>query len=175
MNELAENLNPYELPQWEHPADYGGFSPDGDFVIYGRNRDSTILENSNYELIMAELEKHAETLPEHPDGEPYVYDFSANHWAVGWVETLLIRQDSPDSLQALASEILGALSDYPVYDESDYSERQYNAIYEYWQNLSMSDRIELCSDNDTSIFAARRDDDISESVFYALMDSELAY
>lgn len=165
----ANHINLYELPEWEHPAYYGGFSPDGDFLIYSRHRDSSILDNSNYDRILETLQKHAETLPEPPEfdeqitgrGEEdftqWVYDFRARHWAVGWCETILIRYDAPDSLQRLAAEIIGALSDYPVFDEQHYSEQEHEAIAEYWENLSTQDRIDECDRAGVSIFNARRD------------------
>lgn len=155
--------NTYNLPTWEHPSNYGGFSPDGDYLVYSRNRDSSILENSNYEIILSEL-KEAESNLENNTDKPFVYDFRANHWGCGWVEYILISKNSPDSLQALVAEIIGALQDYPIYSESDYSEKQYEAICEYWENMSISERVDYCSDNGESIFAARHNS-IPEEVF----------
>lgn len=38
------------LPEraWKHPECYGGFSPDGDYLILSRHRDSDILSESNW-------------------------------------------------------------------------------------------------------------------------------
>ena len=102
-----------ELTRWEHPDYYGGFSPDGDILVYQQNRDSDALDRSNYRRIFEDLREHAATLPAAPvrddiesGGFEWVYDFRAGHWGVGWVEYLLIRQDSPDSLKELAAEIM---------------------------------------------------------------------
>lgn len=146
--------NPYELPVWEHPRDYGGFSPDGDFIIYSRSRDSSILENCNYEGILEELQKINE---ENEGDSEAVYDFRAGHWAVGWVEYIIVAQNAPEAVQKRAYEILAALSDYPVLDEMEYSQHQYDAICEYWENLDLSWRIYECQKADISIFAARHD------------------
>ena len=159
-----KNTNEYELPTWEQPSYYGGFSPEGDFVIYGQNRDSSALERSNYQRIFEDLIEKAESLncqENGIDGEgddsDMVYDFRAGHWAVGWVETILICANAPDELQAMACEILGALSDYPVYDESHYSELEWNETQAYWESLPIRDRVEYIRDAGGSIFAARKD------------------
>ena len=149
-------MNDYDLPQWEHPRDYGGFSPDGDYLIAAQNRDSDALERSNFDRIKADLEAFDERL-QSDDCEYYVYTFTANHWAVGWVEYLLIKQDAPDALQRQAYEILGALSDYPVYDESHFSELEFNEASEYWEQLPVSERVELCQRFNCNIFSARHD------------------
>lgn len=159
-------MNKYNLEKWQTPDSYFGFDPVGDFVIYGRNRDSSILENSNYELILSQLVELSETLGTDND-EPFAYDYRASHWACGWVETILLRKNSPESLQALASEILSALGDYPVVDESDYSERQSLAVVEYWDNCSLGEKIEWCKDSGESIFFARHS--IPESIQYSEM------
>ena len=158
---------------WKHPSDYAGFSPDGDYVIYVRNRDSSILENSNYDRIFQDLQKLDEK-HQTDDTESFVYDFRAGHWAVGWVEYLLVSKDAPDEILQAAGETICALSDYPVYDETDYSDRQFNEICQYWENMSTSERIEYCADNDTSIFAARSDA-IPDMVFDGLSQSESFY
>ena len=147
-------MNNYDLPIWEHPSDYGGFSPDGDYLIYGRTRDSSILENSNYELIFEQLRALSSILETDKD-EPFAYDFRASHWACGWVEYILIKQDSPDRLQVLAYEILGALSDYPCLSDEHYSEKQYDAIHDYWQDCGTREKMEYCIDAGVSKFAFR--------------------
>jgi hypothetical protein len=158
----TENI--YNLPQWETPEYYGGFNPIGDYVIYSQHRDSDALSRSNYRRTFEDLINYAETLncqDKGTDGEgdesDMVYDFRAGHWAVGWVETILICQNAPDKLQAMAREIIDALADYPVYDESDYSELEWNEVQDYWQSLSIADRIEYIRDNGGNIFAARHD------------------
>ena len=113
-----------DIPRWKHPRDYFGFNPEGDYLIYTRHRDSCILENSNYECIFKALQEK--------DPDNFVYDFRAHHFAVGWVEYILITQNAPKDLLNYACEILSALSDYPVFDESDFSERECNYAHEYW-------------------------------------------
>ena len=159
-----KTLNTYDLPQWTRPEDYGGFNPVGDYVIAVQTRDSDALECSNYRRIFADLIEKAEALgcqDSGIDGEgeesDMVYDFRAGHWAVGWVETVLICQNAPDELQAMAREILDALADYPIYDESDYSELEWEEVNNYWSSLSVRERVEYIRDNGGNIFAARHD------------------
>lgn len=171
-----------EQRKWEHPDSYAGFSPDGDFLVLARNRDSDILTESNWHAVREDLKAHAETLdpeplrPDHPGGDvPYVYDWRAGHWACGWVEYLMIREDAPDSLKALAGAIVAALANYPVYSEDDYSQRQDEARAEYWDRASLSERMDWCRDAGCSIFVARRDymDQWPESLVMAFYNSEM--
>jgi len=143
---------------WKHPRDYGGFSPDGDYVIVTRNRESSALGRSNYRRIFADL---GATSYDERDEEnrPPVYDFRAGHWACGWVEYLLVRHDAPESVLIQAAEIVCALADYPVYDESDFSELEWTEATEYWARCSVRDRLDYIRDSQCgcSIFAARHD------------------
>lgn len=154
--------------KWKHPADYGGFSPDDDVVIAARTRDSGTLERSNYETIFSHLKETEENLAsQHPadferaydanNGDLLIYDFRAAHWAVGWVEYMLMSQHAPDSLQQAVASVLSALDDYPVFDEDHWSELEYNEVSEYWEGLTVADRLELIQDNGGNIFAARHD------------------
>ena len=163
---------------WKHPSDYGGFSPDGDGLIYVRNRDSSILENSNWDV----LEDIFEDQPEQhlngdiPSGEEsYVYTFRASHWAVGWVEYMLIRQDAPQELINKAADLVAGLEGYPVVDDMYYSRMQDEAVTDYWRDELLRYRIEMCADADVSIFAARREDDIPTKVYEDLIQSEMFY
>ncbi len=169
------------LVKWTHPPDYGGFSPIGDYVIAGRSRDSDCLEESNYACIFRDLEKFAESLPEPPENEDiesgemsWVYDFGAGHWAVGWVETLLIRQDAPEELLRFAESIVCAIADYPVYDDEHFSELELEHAEKTWRNcFGLSERIELCRKFGISIFAARHEylpDDDSGELFQYLRE-----
>lgn len=144
------------LTVWEHSRDYGGYSPDGEYVITSQHRDSDALERSNYARILEDLSKLA---AEHgaPDS---VYDWRAGHWAVGWVEYIMVKPDAPSAVLQAAVEIVCALEDYPVYDESDWSELEYTEACDYWVCMSVADRVDAIhhSHSRASIFSARRDD-----------------
>lgn len=144
-----------EKNKWVHPDSYYGHEPDG-YCIAGQSRDSDALERSNYECIFKDLLALNEKLQGYND-EPFVYDFRARHWAVGWVETIIVTTNAPDELKHFAGEILCALSDYPVYNDEHFSELEYNEANAYWHDMSVSERIELCKKANQSIFSARRE------------------
>lgn len=148
---LAENA-------WKHPDSYGGFSPDGDFVVLSQHRDSELLDRVNWEVACESLKAQAyDSGSGGFETRPVVYHWRAGHWAVGWIEYLMVRADAPDDMQEKAGEILCAIAEYPILDESRYSEREWNAVQEYWASCSVRDRVDYLRDADLSIFAARRD------------------
>ena len=55
-------------------------------------------------------------------------------------------------------EIEDALENYPVLDDEDHSQREYDAINEAWDMLALSDRMDYAVENGHSMFAARRGD-----------------
>ncbi|MDE2022560.1 MAG: hypothetical protein KGI71_06655 [Patescibacteria group bacterium] len=144
---------------WKHPDSYGGFSPEGDYLIVSQHRDSDALTRSNYRSVMRILE--GESYDSGHSGElaadrPPVYDWRARHWAVGWIEYIMVRADAPETTLIAAAEILAALADYPVVDESDYSELEFSEACDTWEHATIADRVEWCRECGISIFAARR-------------------
>ncbi len=146
-----ERAREYLAPNaWQHPSDYGGYSPDGHYVILSQNRESLLLDRHNYQTAF-------DMLLEVSDDEKHVWDWRANHWAVGWVEYLMVAHDAPDEVLIAAAEIIAALSDYPILDEDGYSEAEYEAAGDYWEQMSLQERIDLLNEAGMSIFAARSD------------------
>lgn len=189
LAELREKYpNNYELEEWTTPESYGGFDPVGDYPICGRSRDSRTYENVNYERILEDLQKLEGCMdaPENPDlGDSwdissYIYDYRAGHWASGWVEVILCRRDAPDHIQKAVYETLAALEDYPLYDEMAVSDAEFEAVSEYWENLSIRERVGYIEDfneynkwsEPLSIFAARR---FPEEDFYYFMQESICY
>lgn len=146
------------LETWKHPDCYGGFSPDGDYLILSRHRDSQLLDESNWDVACKSL--NAEAYDGGREGfatRPTVYHWRAGHWAVGWIECLMVRADAPDNVLNEAGEIVCSLADYPVLSDDDYSEREYAAICDYWGRLPVADRVHELQRAGLCIFAARRD------------------
>ena len=155
---------------WQHPADYGGYSPDGDYIFASVNRDSSLLAQSNWDYIQKTFEKF--------DPE-YVISWRANHWAVGWIEYFGIDQNAPDEMVIEAAEIVAALECYPILDDSDYSDRQFEAVQDYWENESLRYRLEIFKDSGAveegqSVFCIRRDY-CEGRIFEWLFDSEITH
>ncbi len=116
------------LKLWEYPSNYSGETWSGYYVFLGRNRDSDALTNSNFETALAAVQAVA------MDGEEEtVIPVRESHWAVGWVEWIAIHQDDTAALAA-AEAIMERLSDYPVLDENDWSERETEEAGEVWRN-----------------------------------------
>lgn len=88
------------------------------FSVNPRGDDA--LAESNYRVIQADLDRVAlET------------DYRVDLWPGGQIHTLLVRADDAFALRAV-DQWVSALSDYPVADDMDYSELE-------WENNHPSD------------------------------------
>lgn len=111
---------------------YFGDLPIGDSWSLGPvilTRDSGPLDESNAATLKKELTSDP-TLAE---------DWTitrASHWAVGWVEHLSFRVVEPDGSASRVARFLEgwfeSLSDYPVADDDDHSEREHESALESW-------------------------------------------
>jgi hypothetical protein len=156
------------IPVWERPSSYAGHNPEGDYVVISQHRDSDALVRSNYTRIYTDVLAKAVELgqpagididPDLPNDRQWVYSFRASHWAVGWIEYVILRNAAPDDLVTYVGEIRAKLDDYPVYDEDHFSELEHTETQEYWSAMDLKERIAAIRDSksDLSIFAARRD------------------
>lgn len=119
--ETIEKFEPENLKLWTRPDHYAGAQWPDYYVFLGRHRDSDMITESNFDAAMKALGGESET----------VIIARASHWAVGWVESILIHKDDSAALQ-IADDLAAQLEDYPVLDESDLSERECEAAHEYW-------------------------------------------
>lgn len=163
-----------KLDQWQQPKDYFGFNPVGDYGIYARTRDSSILDNCNWEEIWKHLKKVEAQYPPPPEGsiekyktvfsdgdatpKTWVYEWEASHWACGWLGYMMIREDAPIELLKVVELVKEDLDNYCVYNEERYCEMKWEANSALWKNMDVKERIYYCQRADISIFAARRDD-----------------
>ena len=140
MPTLYSNFRP---TQFDHPIQIEDRS---DWLVAPviRNRDSGIMTQSNWEcqldalaLAMTEYEVH-----------------SFGHWANGWFEIVLVHPDHADVVE----ELEASLADYPILSEAHYSNAEWEAVYRYWENMRLRERIRLCNDEGASIFSARHDE-----------------
>lgn len=142
------------METWKHPSSYGGFSPDGDYCVLSRNRDSAVLDESNWAVACKTLGAEAHDSGE-MDDRPAVYHWRAGHWACGWVEYLMVRADAPQETIDAAQEIVDSLEGYPVLDDDHYSNAEYEAAAAWWDRESVRTRAGWCAEAGVSIFAAR--------------------
>lgn len=134
------------LNRWTRPDYYAGASWNDYYVFLGRNRDSRLLEVSNFECALAELGGESETVVVVREG----------HWAVGWVEWIAIHKSDAESL-ATAQELAESLADYPVLNEDDYFFQQFEQACDTWESMSVRERALLLREAGECIFSARRD------------------
>jgi hypothetical protein len=101
-------------------------------VWYTSNRDSCLLDQSNEQAIMERLQPFSEG-----DNPDLVFE-RHDHWAVGYCDGFSIRAFSVDAEVSPAFQefcrIQEELDNYPVLDESDYSEREFEATLENHRN-----------------------------------------
>lgn len=93
-----------------------------------RSRDSTLLENTNADALLAALKERKDI----PRCDWAVHTF--DHWGFGWVEQLAFRAKNEDGTPTAVCLFLAswaaALSEYPCADDSAYSRAQYEASLE---------------------------------------------
>lgn len=103
-------MTTFPTMQSDHAASFAYYgSREGWKVALTVHRDSDALERSNWRVIVPPiLEAHPETAAVE----------RMNHWAVGWVDTLLVSPSSPAELAML--EWARRLEEYSVADEDDF-------------------------------------------------------
>lgn len=127
-----EVFTPSHLKLWTMPDHYAGAVWPGYYSSgVSQSRDSDALERSNFRCMLAAIGGESDTVQVIREG----------HWAVGWVEWIAIHQDDEKALR-IADKINGALEDYPVINEDDWSNEEYEEANEVWANC-YSDRERL--------------------------------
>jgi hypothetical protein len=87
----------------------------------GRNRDSELLDESNFEAALEMLGGESKSVVE-------VHRFG--HWGCGWFELILVNPKAIKKLK-IAYEVTELLNHYPVLDDSDYYEREADERHDY--------------------------------------------
>jgi len=127
---------PQHLKLWTMPDHYfGEVWPATYRAGVGQSRDSDTLERSNFACMLKALGGESET----------VHVVRESHWAVGWVEWIAIHQDDDKALR-IADKIIAALEDYPVVDEDDWSELEWNEAADFWDSLSPREKVRMAMD-----------------------------
>lgn len=122
-------MNNYQhISRWTRESNYMGDDYSDYYVIAETNRDADELMDSNFSAIKKTLEDK---------GIEFI-DITFNHWAVGWTEMLMIKEDNEEGLN-LADELNRSLEeDYPVLDDDDYNERRNERVQEYYKEFRSS-------------------------------------
>jgi hypothetical protein len=112
---------PKHLKLWVYPQNYSGTDFSDYYPIVGQCRDSDVLAQSNWATALDLMGGESK----------WVVVSRAGHWAVGWVEELLVHKNAPAKLLRAADELAKRMEEYLVLDESDYSEREYEYYSDY--------------------------------------------
>lgn len=119
--EFAGNWKEFDSFAWFDKKEYS--NPELWGMYYTQNRDSRLMEQSNHQAIIKLMDVHINR------GNAIVEVHS--HWAYGWIEGLVIRvYTTRGKITRSFKEflkIMQNLEDYPVLDEDDYCEREYEA------------------------------------------------
>lgn len=157
------------LAKWEYAENYCGEDYSDYFVGPSRHRDSQPLEESNFEAALERL--GGET-------KRNVIVARSSHWAVGWVEQILVHKSAKAKLKILA-EIKRDLEEYPVLDDDDFYSREREALDEYvadvygqWDQVEQTKFIEAIMDlgldyNDCDGSIYIRDEDAKAAAAHA--------
>jgi tRNA/tmRNA/rRNA uracil-C5-methylase (TrmA/RlmC/RlmD family) len=137
-----ENLEKYTRPQYYMGPNYYEYYP-----FLGRSRDSSILENCNFQEGLKAIGGESET----------VLVIRDHHWAVGWIETIYIHESNDQALQ-IADEITAALSDYPVISDDKLSEMEWEETCRIWEQATIKDKIYWLKQAGISFLQARKND-----------------
>jgi hypothetical protein len=102
-------------------------------IIYTHHRDSGLLDQSNASVIETTLEPFSEG-----DNPDVVFE-SHSHWAVGHVDGFSLRvfrnREITEAFRAY-HELKERLANYPVLDDDDYSNREYQTTLENIRNVA---------------------------------------
>ena len=107
--------------------------PDNWAIFYTHHRDSDLLDQSNAAVIQKTLERFTE------GDDPDVVFESHSHWAVGHIDGFSVRVfhncEMTEAFRAY-HELQERLDEYPVLDEDDYSNREFEATLENIRNVA---------------------------------------
>tara|TARA_B100000745_G_scaffold271852_1_gene199463 strand:+ start:781 stop:1314 length:534 start_codon:yes stop_codon:yes gene_type:complete len=123
---------------------------DWEILPVALSRDSGLVDTSNWDTAVGDLKEL--------DGFD-IHRF--NHWACGWYEIIIVRPGSEAYTRAL--ELVESLENYPLLDEEDHNNREYEATIENIGSalIGVSTRQELPSDISEQLFSWFFDNDQS--------------
>ena len=101
------------MEKWSKSENYIGESYFDYYVLLSHHRDSGLVDESNFYSALKALNGESDT----------VIVACASHWAVGWIEMILIHESDKEAIDK-GNEIEKALENYPILDEDDFYERE---------------------------------------------------
>lgn len=140
---MYAHLTKYVRPP--HFADWADIDRSEYFVVLGQHRESNTIDRSNFQCALDALGGESDT----------VFVLRDSHFLVGWVETIYIHPSDTVACDT-ADRLLARLENYPILDEMHHSDLEWTETSEYWQRMSVRERMEWLQRADLCIFAARR-------------------
>ncbi len=101
------------MQKWSRSENYIGDSYNDYYVLLSRHRDSGLIEESNFYSALKALNGETDT----------VKIIRSSHWAVGWIEVILIHESDKVSVDK-GNEIEESLESYPILDEDDFATKE---------------------------------------------------
>jgi len=129
--EYSDRLNKAGWPN----SYYGDFPTY--YVFLGRSRDSDLWEESNFLAALDLLGGESDD----------IIIERAGHWAVGWVEHIAINPCNADKVK-IAENIRERLESYPVLDEEDFCEREFEEYSQEFNDYCNRELRAWCDDNE---------------------------
>ena len=147
------------MEKWKNDQYYIGEDYSNYYILLGTNRDADCITRANFQAAITLFEDNKIKVynAEDTNKKNVVLNARFNHWAVGWIELILIPEKNKKAVN-LGIEIEEKLANYPILDEMLFSEIEYNEVSEYWFNMSIDERIYYCKQSNISIFNARKND-----------------
>jgi len=146
-NQATLNQNPTMTPEnlkkWKVPSDWFGQPWHGYYVFLGQTRNSGALDRANFDAGWKAIQAVAskESVLGDEDESATVVKVCENHWACGWIEWIAIHESDEAALK-VADEIAGTLTDYPVVDESLFSQYETDEANDVWKSCyRVKDRV----------------------------------
>lgn len=138
-------MSSIKLTRWSRPDHYAGAEWPEYFIFLSQHRDSDALTRSNFQCAIEQIGGESDT----------VHIVREGHWAVGWVEWIAVHESDTEAI-CKAEDILKKIDSYPVLNEIHFSELEWSEAENYWGQLSLRERIDLCKDAGISVFSARQ-------------------
>ena len=135
----------------EQCDNYCGEKAIGYYIVYSRCRDSDLIVESNWQAIidgMPNLTKDGESydeaynrlrvLDEDVDNPHPALVWRSGHWAVGWLEHLLVHESRREMLE-YGDECIDSIESYPILDDGLWSDMEYERIQEDWKEYECNE------------------------------------
>jgi hypothetical protein len=156
---------PKHLKKWRFEEAYIGTNWTEYYILLSKtDADSNVLNASNFAMALKELGGESET----------VVSACFKHFACGHFDLLLIHESDDKALQ-IADDIHEKLSDYPVLDDDDYSERELMNYEENVESWAYDDACYMLGIKDKDTLKPDNADRIKRACIDCMFDFSEAY